>query len=1269
MPRLRAIRSRLPLLPRGGSDPCTAIPRQPSLIGPARRFIASLLAASLAACGGGGGSNPPPPPQPANQPPVASFTAAATVEAGAPLVVDAAASTDPDSDPMTFSWDFGDGTRGGGRKLPHVYPAAGSYTVTLTVSDGRGGSATATRTVTVSVGPAMGPAVDTLVAVTDGSAPLAGVAVSVIGGTAAATTGADGRATLPTGTGAPLQLRFSKSGFADQIKSISLPVGANSGFLEVRMLAREAPLTLASAAAGGTLTGKDGARVTFPPNALVDANGLPVTGAVQVNVTPVNVGSNANAFPGLFAGFREDGARGLLASYGAVEYVLTSNGQRVQLAAGASATIEIPIYTTLNLDRSNVVAGATIPLWSLDERTGVWVQEGVGTVVANAASPSELALRAQVTHFSWWNCDAFVYPPYRPNGRCCIRDTPGGPCKENSGDVCNVAGHTRENNGTGTMSLAASSVRPFAVNPATRRVPMTVATAQIPALTGAVLAMPPDVDIDVEATARNGTYRGTRLFRGGPNVTDNVVIDLLPTQSVGDIAISLPWDQNYALQAVGNVSRFRLPLPAGPGFEVRVSRAGSTLSGSVRLLRPDNSVVDEVPFNATAAYLAENTAAAGEYRIEVTAGANAPGSFRLEVASLGSCGTVEALPVPDTRAVPLGQQQSRCFDIALAADEALQVNLTDASNGVQGSLTLSTASGAQLLAALNYGAGAPGASNELLTGVAAAGTYRLRVTNNTNNTGSVTLALSKPAVELLAVPFSGTVNLATPRRYLVKPPADGLFHLALTNTGASAGAVFRPRLASFLVGTGSNALAYQVAAPALPVVTLSRSAGSGTTTLVTGLPTVINRDTDVSGNAPAGSAAVYAFNAAAGDAIAFGRAHPQSSFEVAAFHVLTPAGTQLPDTTPVHALAASGLYTVVLSSTGSAPAPFTFRINNAPAPVALALTPPVTTQAIDLPLGQVLRYTLDLTRGQIIGLRLTTPGALNLTASVDGVASVQTPSSGSGPFAATTLPSFVYNTGAATLLVRSPSAVLERAVGSGSFSVVRPVPANAAIDTPVAGSVPPNEWTSYRYTVPASGRYLLRLASAAAAPFGVSATVWSANPPFAGGYVGEFESTLASTSVPLEGLGLLAPGDYTVTVRNTNVGSGAVPFAVTLVSLESPVALTAGSAPTAGSIDVDGERDYFSFAGVGGQSYTVRVMPGFAGTLRVRKLNPNGDFTNRAGEIFTLAGTPLAMAANALTTFAFAIPNDATFGSGTYLVEVVADAGLAGGYTVQLTSP
>jgi PKD repeat protein len=60
-----------------------------------------------------------------------------------------AAAIDPDGDPVTFEWEFGDGTRGTGPAFSKTYAAGGAATVTLTVSDGRGLSATDRRTVTV----------------------------------------------------------------------------------------------------------------------------------------------------------------------------------------------------------------------------------------------------------------------------------------------------------------------------------------------------------------------------------------------------------------------------------------------------------------------------------------------------------------------------------------------------------------------------------------------------------------------------------------------------------------------------------------------------------------------------------------------------------------------------------------------------------------------------------------------------------------------------------------------------------------------------------------------------------------------------------------------------------------------------------------------------------------------------------------------------------------------------------------------------------------
>jgi PKD repeat protein len=83
----------------------------------------------------------PPPP---NQPPNADFTSSASG------LTASFTSTSTDDGTITgYAWDFGDGTTGSGPAPQHTYATAGTYTVTLTVTDDQGATGTATKDVTV----------------------------------------------------------------------------------------------------------------------------------------------------------------------------------------------------------------------------------------------------------------------------------------------------------------------------------------------------------------------------------------------------------------------------------------------------------------------------------------------------------------------------------------------------------------------------------------------------------------------------------------------------------------------------------------------------------------------------------------------------------------------------------------------------------------------------------------------------------------------------------------------------------------------------------------------------------------------------------------------------------------------------------------------------------------------------------------------------------------------------------------------------------------
>ena len=81
-----------------------------------------------------------------NELPTAAFTSTVT---GLGVALDGSDSSDPDGTIASYAWTFGDGQTGTGVNATHTYAAAGSYDVTLKVTDDKGATATKTSTVTV----------------------------------------------------------------------------------------------------------------------------------------------------------------------------------------------------------------------------------------------------------------------------------------------------------------------------------------------------------------------------------------------------------------------------------------------------------------------------------------------------------------------------------------------------------------------------------------------------------------------------------------------------------------------------------------------------------------------------------------------------------------------------------------------------------------------------------------------------------------------------------------------------------------------------------------------------------------------------------------------------------------------------------------------------------------------------------------------------------------------------------------------------------------
>jgi PKD repeat protein len=120
-----------------------------------------------------------------NTPPVAAFTSSCS---GLTCTFDGSGSNDPDGNITSYSWQFGDTATGTGANPSHPYATAGSYPVTLTVTDNKGATTSVTHAVSVSTAPlafvgaahGQGGSVSTLAATVPATAHVGDTAVMVM---------------------------------------------------------------------------------------------------------------------------------------------------------------------------------------------------------------------------------------------------------------------------------------------------------------------------------------------------------------------------------------------------------------------------------------------------------------------------------------------------------------------------------------------------------------------------------------------------------------------------------------------------------------------------------------------------------------------------------------------------------------------------------------------------------------------------------------------------------------------------------------------------------------------------------------------------------------------------------------------------------------------------------------------------------------------------------------------------------------------------------
>ena len=190
-------------------------------------------------------------------------------------------------------------------------------------------------------------------------------------------------------------IKVEKEGFFQGSRTFT-PNTAATNYVSIRLIKKFLSGSF-SAASGGTVTESTGGTIIFPANGVVNAaNNSAYTGNVSVYAYFINPAAAGfrDIMPGALRGINANNQATGLKSYGMIAVELTgAGGEKLQLANGKTATITLPIPTTLQSQ-----APATIPLWHFNDTTGVWKQEG-------SATKQGVNYSGTVSHFSFWNCD------------------------------------------------------------------------------------------------------------------------------------------------------------------------------------------------------------------------------------------------------------------------------------------------------------------------------------------------------------------------------------------------------------------------------------------------------------------------------------------------------------------------------------------------------------------------------------------------------------------------------------------------------------------------------------------------------------------------------------------------------------------------------------------------------------------------------------------------------------------------------------------------
>ncbi|NJK44875.1 MAG: hypothetical protein HC933_11820, partial [Pleurocapsa sp. SU_196_0] len=373
-----------------------------------------------------------------------------------------------------------------------------------------------------------------------------------------------------------------------------------------------------------------------PANGLETSSGAPVTGNVEVSITPLDINDpdRQGAYPGRLEAVTTGGQDVGLVSLGMTDFTLKQNGEELNLKPGSSAKVHLPLYANVNLDGSPINLGDTVPLWSMSEKTGEWVQEGIGNVVDTGNG--QRALEATVTHFSLWNGDD-VFIRARPKPKCIL--PPSTPV--NNPIVKLWCKHELKIKEIFDVELENSTPRPQANAPISRQ-PGWNARGEVElGVEPSPFRVPANeqISMSVCTTVDGKQYCGNAIKTFAPNSTDAFDIVMQPVEAQ---SITLPFD---AIKSISDSTtrRYEFVTTSAPNtLSIRLEPSANA-SATVTVYNALNSaLVFKTHTGNTPLELSARLPTAGKYMVEVTPNDGSQGNVRTIIQTVN----VETVTLP-----------------------------------------------------------------------------------------------------------------------------------------------------------------------------------------------------------------------------------------------------------------------------------------------------------------------------------------------------------------------------------------------------------------------------------------------------------------------------------------------------------------------------------------------------------------------------------------------------------------------------------------------